>query len=84
VLRRLFGNRYMVFFGLASYSYYLWHLPLLRWIVASEWFQAIESARFVWLLAISTPLVVVVAALSYVLVEVPGMRFHRRSGRAQA
>jgi peptidoglycan/LPS O-acetylase OafA/YrhL len=32
--------------GLVSYSYYLWHLPVLRWIVETDWFRSLESMRF--------------------------------------
>jgi len=83
LIRRLFANRFMVYAGLVSYSYYLWHFPVLSWIVALEWFQAIERARFAWLLLVSAPLVFLISTLSYVLVEVPGMRFRRGSGRAR-
>lgn len=83
LIPRLFANRFMVYAGLVSYSYYLWHFPVLSWIVALEWFQAIERARFAWLLLVSAPLVFLISTLSYVLVEVPGMRFRRGSGRAR-
>ena len=68
--------------GLVSYSYYLWHLPVLRWIVETEWFRSLEGMRFLSLLLVSAPLIFVISTLSYVLVEAPGMRFRRRDGRA--
>jgi peptidoglycan/LPS O-acetylase OafA/YrhL len=77
MMNRLFANRFMIYAGLVSYSYYLWHFPVLNWIVATEWFQALESMRFLTLLLVSAPLIFVVSTLSYVLVEVPGMRFRR-------
>ena len=77
LINRLFANRFMIYAGLVSYSYYLWHLPVLRWIVATEWFQALGSMRFLTLLLVSAPLIFMVSTLSYVLVEVPGMRFRR-------
>ena len=70
-------NLFMMYAGLVSYSYYIWHFPVLNWIVATEWFQALESMRFLTLLLVSAPLIFVVSTLSYVLVEVPGMRFRR-------
>jgi peptidoglycan/LPS O-acetylase OafA/YrhL len=70
-------NLFMMYAGLVSYSYYLWHFPVLNWIVATEWFQALESMRFLTLLLVSAPLIFVISTLSYVLVEVPGMRFRR-------
>ncbi len=78
VINRLFANRFMIYAGLVSYSYYLWHLPVLRWIVATEWFQTLGSMRFLTLLLVSAPLIFVISMLSYVLVEIPGMRFHRK------
>ena len=83
VINRLFANRFMVYAGLVSYSYYLWHFPVLNWIVGTKWFQAIESARFLWLLLISAPIIFVISMLSYVLVEVPGMRFRRGRSNVQ-
>lgn len=77
MINRLFTNRFMVYAGLVSYSYYIWHFPVLNWIVATEWFQALGSMRFLALLLVSAPLIFVVSTLSYVLVEVPGMRFRR-------
>lgn len=80
-INALFSNRFMIYAGLVSYSYYLWHFPVLRWISATEWFQALGDMRFIILLGVSTPLIFVVSALSYVLVEVPGMRFRRKADR---
>jgi len=78
LINKLFANRFMIYAGLVSYSYYIWHFPVLGWIVATEWFQALESMRFLTLLLVSAPLIFIISMLSYVLVEVPGMRFHRR------
>jgi peptidoglycan/LPS O-acetylase OafA/YrhL len=77
MINRLFANRFMMYAGLVSYSYYLWHLPVLRWIAATEWFQSLGNMRFLSLLLVSVPLIFVISTLSYVLVEVPGMRFRR-------
>lgn len=81
LINALFSNRFMIYAGLVSYSYYLWHFPVLRWISATEWFQALDDMRFSILLGVSTPLIFVISALSYVLVEVPGMRFRRKADR---
>lgn len=80
LVNRLFSNRFMIYAGLVSYSYYLWHLPVLRWVVVTEWFQTLESMRFLALLLVSAPLIFMIATLSYVLFEVPGMRFRRKAG----
>lgn len=38
MINRLFASRFMIYAGLVSYSYYIWHFPVLNWIVATEWF----------------------------------------------
>ena len=73
----LFGNRFMVFAGLCSYSVYLWHVPLLSWICNMQIFQTMQGYRLPWLLLVSLPLTLAVASLSYVLVERPFIRMHR-------
>ncbi len=82
IINRLFTNRFMIYAGLVSYSYYMWHFPVLGWIVATEWFQGLGSMRFLALLLASAPLIFMISTLSYVLIEVPGMRFRR--GRSNA
>jgi len=81
LVNRLFSNRFMTYAGLVSYSYYLWHFPVLRWIAETDWFRSLESMRFLSLLLVSTPLVFMISTLSYALVEAPGMRFRRRPSR---
>ncbi len=81
VLQRVFGNRYMVFLGLISYSLYLWHLPVLSWLAAASWFHGLTGGQLIWILALSLPLVLVTAMLSYLFVERPLMRL-RRNARA--
>jgi peptidoglycan/LPS O-acetylase OafA/YrhL len=78
LMQWLFGNRFMVYAGLVSYSYYLWHFPIMDWIAATDWFQSLAAGRFLWLLLVATPAVFLVATLSYLLVERPGMRLGRR------
>jgi peptidoglycan/LPS O-acetylase OafA/YrhL len=77
----LFSNRAMVFAGIVSYSFYLWHLPILRWLADSEWLPGSSAMRFAVLLGAGGSIVTVVAALSYLLIERPGMRFGRESDR---
>jgi peptidoglycan/LPS O-acetylase OafA/YrhL len=78
LVRTLFGNRFMVFAGIVSYSIYLWHLPILSWVSASEFFQAIKDARLPALLAIGLPATFLVATVSYLLVERPFMQMRLR------
>ena len=69
--RQLFAGRVMVWFGLISYSLYLWHYPLLQvwqYLAGAGWFAG-------WLLAalfgLATPLILLVSWLSYRYVELP-------------
>lgn len=73
----LFGNAFMIYAGLVSYSYYLWHLRILDWIAGSVWYQSVPGHKFFWLLSASVPTVFVVASLSYALIELPAMRFRK-------
>lgn len=70
----VFGNRFMVFAGTISYSLYLWHLPLLSWLAATDWFRAWEGSRLSLVLLTGFPLGMIAASLSYLLVERPFMR----------
>jgi peptidoglycan/LPS O-acetylase OafA/YrhL len=83
VTNRLFTNRFIIYSGLVSYSYYIWHLPVLSWIVTMEWFQGLGSMRFLALLLVSAPLIFLISTLSYVLIEVPGMRYRRGGDHAR-
>lgn len=78
LIQRLFGNRFMVYAGLISYSFYLWHFPIITWIAGTAHYQSMVEHRFAWLLLVSAPAVFLVATLSYLLVERPGMRYLRR------
>lgn len=81
VLQRIFGNRYMVFFGLISYSLYLWHLPVLTWLAAASWYPGLTGGHLAWILALALPITLAIATLSYLGVERPFMRL-RRNQRA--
>lgn len=75
LIHGLFGNRAMVYAGLVSYSYYLWHFQVLEWLLRWDMVRDWVQGRFLMLLLVSTPLVFLVATLSYLLVERPGMRW---------
>lgn len=81
VLQRIFGNRYMVFLGLISYSLYLWHLPVLTWLAAASWYPGLTGGHLAWILALALPITLAIATLSYLGVERPFMRL-RRNQRA--
>lgn len=78
----LFGNRPIVFAGLVSYSFYLWHLPVLDWVAGAAWLQPLAGRGFAGLLAVSLAAAMLVSTLSYLAVERPGMRL--RGPRAPA
>ena len=72
VLSRLpLGWRPLALLGTASYSLYLWHLPLIEAIGSAEW-------SFLGLLAVAGPVCVAVAFVSYRLVEEPFLRLRTR------
>jgi peptidoglycan/LPS O-acetylase OafA/YrhL len=73
----LFANRPMIILGLVSYSFYLWHLPMLDWIVASPWLSGLFGKSFGTLIAISIMPILLASALSYLLVERPCMKLRR-------
>jgi peptidoglycan/LPS O-acetylase OafA/YrhL len=69
------GWRPLALIGIASYSLYLWHLPIIFWLVP-------DTATDFWpLLGIALPLCLAAAALSYRLVESPFLRLRRRWSR---
>jgi peptidoglycan/LPS O-acetylase OafA/YrhL len=74
VLQRVFGNRYMVFLGLVSYSLYLWHLPVLTWLAAASWYPGLTGGHLAWILALALPMSLAIAVVSYLGVERPFMR----------
>src|SRR5919202_5177650 len=64
--------------GVASYSLYLWHDPLLKALAKSSW----PPPGFAGLLAVGLPLCCLVALASYVLIEAPFLRLRRRWARS--
>ncbi|CAI0896240.1 acyltransferase family protein [Serratia quinivorans] len=72
----LLGNRVMVFIGLVSYSWYLWHWPLLSFARL-----AIDSKLSVYNGLIISSIALFIAYLSYLFVETPfrkGFKFENK------
>jgi peptidoglycan/LPS O-acetylase OafA/YrhL len=78
-LTRSLGWRPLALVGVASYSLYLWHVPVIKALVDSG-----VPTRFVQLGAISIPVALAVAFASYSLVESPFLRLRRQWARSSA
>lgn len=59
--------------GLASYSLYLWHFPLVVHLGAEPWMPH----GYLTLLAVMVPLSIIVALVSYQVIEAPFLRLRR-------
>ena len=70
----------LAFVGVISYSFYMWHLPLLEQLGETSW----EPDSFPGLLLLTLPLSLVAAALSYRFIETPFLRLRRRWGATAA
>jgi peptidoglycan/LPS O-acetylase OafA/YrhL len=75
--------------GLASYSLYVWHRPILRGVTDREapvldplisWTQDLVGSDYVGMLLILVPFCCAVALVSYALIEAPALRLRRRWG----
>jgi peptidoglycan/LPS O-acetylase OafA/YrhL len=71
---RVLGLRPLAVLGTASYSLYLWHLPVVTRLASAP------LGGYVGHLLVELPLCVAIALASYRLVEVPFLRFRRRWG----
>jgi peptidoglycan/LPS O-acetylase OafA/YrhL len=79
-LVRLLEWRVLAFLGVISYSYYLWHVPILESLGEASW----EPGSTLGLFALSLPICVTAAYLSYRFVEAPFLRLRRRWGATTA
>ena len=75
--------------GLASYSLYLWHGPLVLWMEGGHYEGAAlrftgPGWSFAGLLAVAAPVSIAVALVSYRLIESPFLRLRRRWSPAAA
>jgi peptidoglycan/LPS O-acetylase OafA/YrhL len=79
-LVRCLDWRPLALLGTASYSLYLWHLPIVEEISGASW----SPAGFLPLLAILVPICIGVALGSYAAIEEPFLRLRRSwSGRSR-
>ena len=63
--------------GIASYSLYLWHPPIVQGLTDG-------ADAFLPLLAVAAPLCIVAALLSYTVIESPFLSLRRRWARSSA
>jgi peptidoglycan/LPS O-acetylase OafA/YrhL len=71
---RLLEWRPLAVLGIASYSLYLWHFPIVMWLARATWMPR----QFLPQLAIVAPLCIVIALLSYAVIEAPFLRLRSR------
>jgi peptidoglycan/LPS O-acetylase OafA/YrhL len=80
-LARLLDGRPLVFVGLASYSLFLWHEPLIQW--SSDVGLTFNGTAGFWAnLAIVALVSVTLATVTYRFVELPALRRKVRSARS--
>lgn len=72
-LRRALDWRPLAALGVASYSLYLWHFPILTQIAKTSW----APRGYAGLLLLCVPISCLVALISYRLVEAPFLRLRR-------
>jgi len=82
-LVRLLDTRPFVVLGLISYSIFLWHGPLIRWLEAHG-LTAGGSLGFVVNTLVLALLTFVLSMITYRFVEVPALRHKRRTSRVAA
>ncbi len=83
MLTRLLDMRAIAAVGVASYSVYLWHEPLIRWMAARDLTSPGAPAfwRNLVLVAVVTA---VLSTATYLAVERPAMRYAARKRGAEA
>jgi peptidoglycan/LPS O-acetylase OafA/YrhL len=68
-LLRVLDFRPLALLGIASYSLYIWHVPILQQLVPADFHVSMW-----WLFAAGLPASVVAAALSYAVIERPALK----------
>lgn len=80
------GWRPLALLGVASYSLYLWHDPVLKVLETGSLTTAntANNHSFAFLIVVGLPLCIAVAFASYRLIEAPFLRYRRRWSSASA
>jgi peptidoglycan/LPS O-acetylase OafA/YrhL len=79
VLLRALEWRVLAFIGVCSYSLYLWHLPIVGHIWVDGWVHSFPA-----LFAVTAPLCIAAAVVSYLVIESPFLRLRRRWASSSA
>jgi peptidoglycan/LPS O-acetylase OafA/YrhL len=82
-LLRMLELRPLVWLGLVSYSIFLWHEPLVRWMNAHGLVVAGDAGFFVNTLALAA-FTFALSAVTYYCVEAPALRLKFRRSRAES
>ncbi len=82
---RLLSTRPLVFLGVVSYGFYLYHYAVVDLVDRhiTDGLDFGSNARFVACIAIAVPATIALGALSWYLVERPALRLKRKLGRGQ-
>ena len=75
---RVFGSPIFFYLGMVSYGVYLWHLPIMKWLLSTEFFASYAGYKFPPLLVASFILTLLFAALSWHLYERRVIDYSRR------
>ena len=79
----LLANPVLLFLGIVSYSLYLWHFPIIKWLSRQHLPAIVDGYPFFNIVAWSVLPVLLVSALSYWLVERPFLKIrHHSAGEA--
>jgi len=83
LVRRFLRNPLMVWLGLISYGIFLWHFPVLSFLLEHGISDLVPSLRFPVVAVTTLAVTIVFAALSFYLVERPLMLWSKRKKQSE-